>query len=239
MLIAPLWSMSAVPRTVRGAIAVVLTIMLLPAAHPVRLPDDVFGMPVLLGSELILGLAIGLTAAVLMQGVALAGEVASLQMGLSLGAALTPMPEAPVSGIGELKSFFALSIYVGLGGHLTLISGLGESLITIPPGSALNLSDGAHAVLALGGTVFSTGVRAAAPVMVALFLANLALAVVSKAVPQLNVMMVAFPLTIGLGLLVLAAALPFVGTQLSGAVGALPRTVEATVQAFTPLQAVR
>ncbi|MEP6571530.1 MAG: flagellar biosynthetic protein FliR [Gemmatimonadota bacterium] len=235
LMIAPLWSMTSVPRTIRAAIAVVITIMLLPGAHPVHLPEEVYGMPILLGSELILGLAIGLTASVLMQGFALAGEVASLQMGLSLGNALTPMPEVPVSGIGELKSYFALAIYVGMSGHLMLISGLGESLVTIPPGGALNLADGGHFALALGGTVFSTGVRAAAPVMVALFLANVALAVVSKAVPQLNVMMVAFPITISVGLMVLAASLPFVGSLLAGAVSGLPGAVTGTIHAYAPV----
>ena len=64
---------------------------------------------------------------------------------------------------------------------------------------------GGRAVASLAGTVFAVAVRAAAPIIAALLLANLGLAILSKAVPQLNAMAVGFPITIGLGLVVLGA----------------------------------
>jgi flagellar biosynthetic protein FliR len=71
-------------------------------------------------------------------------------------------------------------------------------------------------VIRLGSTLLALGLRFAAPVVAAVLLANVALGVLSRAVPQLNVLMVAFPVQIAAGLFVLAASLPLLGAVLSG-----------------------
>lgn len=232
MLTAPMWSMSAIPGGVRAAITLVLSAALLPACPPVAATERVLDLPIPFALELGLGVVIGLTAAVVVQGVTLAGEVIALQMGLSLGPALAPMPDAPVSGVGQLQSFLALTVYLAVGGHLMLIQGLAHSLQVLPPGAAFDAALGARAGINLMSMLYSTAIRAAAPVMVTLVLANLALAVLSRAVPQLNAMMVAFPFTIGLGLLMLGASLPVVAPALAGWMQALPRDLAATTAAL-------
>ncbi len=234
MLVAPLWSMSAMPRTLRGAVAVVLTLALLPVAPRASLPPEALGLVVPLAGEFLLGLTVGLAGAVFLHGVGMAAEVLNLQMGLSLGSALAPMAEVSTPGLGELKGFFALSIYVALGGHLTLIYGLAESLVAIPPGTAMQLTEGSMAALRLAGTVFDTALRVAAPVMVALLVTNLALAILNRAVPQLNTMMVAVPVTVSVGLIVLGASIPYAATYISTWVGGLGGTVDTVVRSFAP-----
>lgn len=235
MLAAPLWSMAGVPKSVRGALVLLYTLAVLPAVSETRLPPDFPGFVGPLATELMLGLAIGLTAAVFMAGVALAGEVASMQMGLSLGPALSGMQDAPVAGIGQLKSMLALVCYVTLGGHLVLLQGVARSLEVIPPGGAIDIVQGGRATASLAGTLFATGVQVAAPIMVSLLLANLGLAILARAVPQLNSMAVAFPVTIGLGFLAFGAALPFLGRLVADWVGRLPGSVAGTIGAFVPL----
>ncbi len=234
MLAAPLWSLAGVPRSARSAMAVVFTLVVLPSATATQLPSDHLGLVFPLASELALGLAIGLVGAVFMAGVGMAGEVAALQMGLNLGPALSPMAEGTVTGVGELKNLLALTLYVTLGGHLMLLSGVAGSFQVIPPGGMLAWDAGLRLVVDLGAAIFVTAVQVAAPVMVALLLANLALAILSKAVPQLNAMAVAFPITIGLGLLVLGASLPHTGSFIGGWVGTLPTSVARTVHTLTP-----
>ena len=87
-------------------------------------------MPLPFALEVVVGLVIGLTAAILVQGVALGGEVIALQMGLALAPQLAPLPELQVPSIGLLQGNLALLIYVGIGGHLVLLRGLAESLQT-------------------------------------------------------------------------------------------------------------
>jgi flagellar biosynthetic protein FliR len=166
--------------------------------------------------EMLLGLAIGLVAAVVVHGAALAGELVSLQMGLSLGPALAPLPEFESSGVSQLQSLLALSVYVGVGGHLMLLRGVADTLRALPPGSPLALDQGAGTVAAMVGTLFTSAVRTGAPVIVTLLVTNVALAILSRAVPQLNAMMVSFPLTIAIGLIMVGAALPIVTGALDG-----------------------
>lgn len=235
MLVGPLWSMTAIPRTVRGAVVVVLAMMLLPGAPRTAMPDHLVLLPATLAADLAVGVAIGLAAAVVMHGVALAGEVISVQSGLSIGATLAPMAEIPAPGIGELQGFLALTVYVALGGHLTLVQGLGQSLQAIPPGAMANLADGGTAAAALVAGVFTTGIRVAAPVMGALLVSNVALALLNRAVPQLNTMMVSFPVTIALGLLMLGAALPLAAKVVAAGTSALPGQVDGLLRGFTPV----
>ena len=233
-LAAPLWSMTGVPKTVRSAAVVLLSAALLPSLPHLRpLPDDMVAMSIVLAGETLMGVAIGLTGALVLHGIAVAGEVASLQMGLSLGEALGSLPPGATVGIGQLQGYFGMLIYLSVGGHLTLYRGLAASFAAVPPGQAWLGATGARQAVDLAATVFSTGVRAAAPVLVALLLANLALAILGKAVPQLNVMMVSFPVTISIGMMALGATLPFLATFVTASIEGLPALVGQTIQAFT------
>ena len=176
---------------------------------------------------------IGLAAAVIVQAVALAGEVVSMQMGLSIAPSMAPMPEMQVVGIGPISSLLATIIYLSLGGHLMLLRALASSLHTMPPGAGIVFTGGTPVAAALAGQIFSCAASAAAPVMVALLLTNLALAILSRAVPQLNAMMVSFPLSIGLGLLMYAVSLPNVSAVVARWVQELPTGIDGLL---APLQ---
>jgi flagellar biosynthetic protein FliR len=158
----------------------------------------------------------------------------SLQMGLSLAPVLAPTPDLQTSGVGQVLGYLSLLIYVALGGHLILLRGVADSLQALPPGTAMDALSGAHLGTRLVGAVFSCGVRAAAPVMVALLLANVALAILSRAVPQLNAMMVSLPLTFGIGMMMIGVALPIIASVVGGWVQSLQEQVGAVVGAFQP-----
>lgn len=234
MLTAPLWSMPLLPRLGRAAITVLLSVMLLATVPGATVPQHTLDIPVPLAMELLIGVVIGLTAAVLVQGVALAGEVLSLQMGLSLAPSLAPIPDLPVSAMGQLTTWIALLAYLGVGGHLMLIRGLADSLRVLPPGSPIDLAGGSAGAVRLVGGLFTCALRAAAPVMVTLLLVNVALAILSRAVPQLNAMMVSLPVTFGVGLVMLGIALPILAATTAGWMQALPQTVAGALDAFRP-----
>jgi flagellar biosynthesis protein FliR len=235
MISAPLWSMTAMPRSVRGAVTVLLALVLTPMAPPVTLPDQVFALPLPLAIELVIGIAIGLTAAVLVQGSVLAGEVMSLQMGLSLGAALGANPDLESPGVGQFQQLLALFLFVSVGGHLLMIEGLAASLRSLPPGAPVSLPEAGGATVLFLGAMFSCALSVAAPVMITLLLVNLALAALSRAVPQLNAMMVSLPLTIGIGLVALVTALPLIASSITGWMQGLPNDVARVLGAFQPV----
>ncbi len=233
MAVAPLWSLSTLPLVARGAVTVALALLLVPLAPAAGAPEQPFAIPLPMLLEFAIGTAIGLTAAVLVQGAALAGEVLSLQMSLSLGPALLPTPDTPVSGVGQLKTFLALLVYLSAGGHVMLIAGLAESLRVVPPGLPM-AGDGARAAAGLLGSLFTTALQAAAPVMGALFVTTVALAIVGRAVPQVNTMLVSFPVSIAVGLVMLGASLEVVASAMHGWMHGLPATIRTVLDGFRP-----
>lgn len=225
MFTGPLWSVAALPRAGRAAVLVVLALVLLPATPPARLPEDPLAVPFVLAGEMAIGVAIGLLAAAFVQGAALAGEFASTQMGLQLAPALAPMPEAQQAGIAQLQSLLAVAVFLHLDGHLALVSGVADSLRVLPPGTVLHVEAFAPAVQRAGLVMFETALRVGAPVLGTLFLTNLAMAVLGRAVPHLNAMVVALPVATAAGLVMTAIALPLVAHVVGGATDALPASI--------------
>jgi flagellar biosynthesis protein FliR len=232
-LVAPLWSMTALPAPTRAALTVVLGALLLPMAPAVPLGEHVLDLPLPVAMELLIGLVIGLTAAVVTQGAAFAGEVAAVQMGLNITPALTPAPDLTESGIGQLQGMLALFVYVAVGGHHALLRGLADSLRSLPPGAMVDLTRGAQVAAMLPRALFECALSCAAPVMVTLLVVNVAMAILSRAVPQLNAMMVAFPLSIGLGLLMTGLSMPVVAGVIAAWMDRLPGAVTRVLAGFT------
>jgi flagellar biosynthesis protein FliR len=165
----------------------------------------------------------------------MAGEVISMQMGISMGAALAGNAELESPGVGQIQELLALFLYVAVGGHLVLLRGLAESLRSVPPGVAVSFPEAGGATVGMLGSMFACALSVAAPVMITLLLVNLALSVLSRAVPQLNAMMVSLPLTIGVGLVALATALPLLAATVAGWMDGLPGSVEHVLGAFHPV----
>lgn len=232
MITAPMWSMPVLPANTRVAAALVITVALLPSAPMVAVPEEVMQIPGPVALELLLGIGIGVTASLFLHGAAIAGEIVSVQMGLSIAGALAPATGVSGPGIGAVQGIMALAIYFVLGGHLILIRGMAESLQVVPPGSAMAFGPGMQNILAMAASTFSTAVRVAAPLMVAMMLANAVLAMLNRAVPQINTLMVAFPVTIGLGFIVFSAALPYLISVFSEWVFGLPSEVGRAVDGF-------
>lgn len=235
LLSAPLWSLTGTPRLIRVAVAVVLTLALIPACPAPRVPAALVLLPLGLAAELLIGLTIGLTAAVIVHGAALAGEVISLQMGLSLGPTLAPMVDVHVPGVGQIQSLLALMVYIAIDGHLMLLRGVAQSFTALPPGAGIAIEHGPALGIHLANTLFLVALQAAAPAMVALFLIDLAVGFANRAVPQLHAVLVLFPIAIITGLIMLWFSVPTVTAAVGAWMAELPDQVTGAVAALTHL----
>jgi flagellar biosynthesis protein FliR len=210
LLIAPMFTSRLVPASVRTSVLVVLAWLL----HPVALASaqgPIALSPAAALAEALIGLAIGLGAAMLVGAAEAAGELLAVQMGLSGAASLDPLTQVSVPVLGQFTSLFAVTLMLSVDGHLVMIDSVAESLRYLPVGGEVNIRAGVASMVATGSTLFVLGIRFAAPVLAAVLLANVALAVLTRAAPQLNVLSIAFPLQIGLGLFALAACIPAIG----------------------------
>ncbi len=210
MLVAPLFSSRTIPLMVRTGYTLLLVVLLTPVipAPPVGVA---FG-PTLIIGELFLGLGIGLGAAVLLAGAELAGEILAVQTGLSGATTLNPLTGVGTGVLSQLLGLFTLLLLLATGAHLVLIEALVVSYDSVPPGALADLQFGIMELTSMFGLLFSTGLKFAAPIVAAVSVGYLALGILARTSPQMNMLAVAFPLQIGLGLLVLAAVLPLAAT---------------------------
>lgn len=215
MLIAPSFSSTLMSRQARVALMVVLTVLLQPAALA-----SVHGVPAMTAtaflSETLIGFAIGFGAALFIGAAETAGDVMSIQSGLSGAAILDPTDHSQLPVLGAFIRVLVLTLMLTFDLHNTLLSALADSTIALPVGVPLALESGAKALLMEGGAMFAIGVRLAAPVIACVMLANVAIAVLGRAAPQLNILTVSFPIQITVGLLALFASLPAIARFISG-----------------------
>jgi flagellar biosynthesis protein FliR len=214
LLVAPVFSARPIPMTVRTGLLLLLTMLLTPAAMAEARGAEITPAAVL--GETLVGFAIGLGAAIIVGAAEAAGDLMAVQIGLSGASIFDPLNATQAPVLGQFAQMFAITLLLVLDAHLVMLDALAESARAVPVGSALDLQAGVGAMTSLLGTLFALGLRFAAPVIAAVLIGNVALAVLSRAAPSLNVLSVAFPLQIGLGLFALAASLGVIATYFTG-----------------------
>jgi flagellar biosynthetic protein FliR len=232
VMIAPMFTSKAVPVAVKTAITVLLTLLLHPLAVsaangviPQITPETFLG-------ETLVGFGLGLGAALLVGAASVAGELMGVQVGLSGAAVLDPVNNTQGNVLGTFTNLFAITLLFAVDAHLVMIDAIGRSLNVISLGSGLHAA-GMLAMVKSGSVLFGLGLQFAAPVVAAVLVGNTALAILTRAAPQLNLFSVAFPIQIGIGLTALAAAIPFIGAFYHGWSGVYNNTLDHVFHAFT------
>jgi len=218
ILIAPVFSSKSVPMKLRSVILIVFAVVLVPVAraHAAGIPAIT---PLTMLSETIVGFGLGLGTALVLGAASAGGDLMSVQTGLAGASVLDPMTNIQVPVLGQFMTALATLLLFSSGGHLVMIEGLGTSLELIPVGTVPDLGAGMLAMSKMGGMLLSLGVMFAAPVMASTMVTNVALAILTRAAPQLQIITVAFPLQIAAGLFTLAAALSLTAVWFTGWTG--------------------
>jgi flagellar biosynthetic protein FliR len=208
MLAAPPFSLAALPPRYRVLLALGLSAALLPAAAASALPAAPSALLAAALGELAIGMAIGLLARCMLAAFQLAGTAAGLQMGLSMASVIDPSGDDEVPLLGTLQYTLAAVAFLVLDGHHVLIRALSASYEAFPVGAALRSDVLAQAVSDMGGALWETGVRAAAPLTGIMLLINGVMGFLNRASPQISIFNVGFPLSIAAGLVAALLATP-------------------------------
>ncbi|MFM2087592.1 MAG: hypothetical protein RLZZ237_2461 [Pseudomonadota bacterium] len=210
---APLFGNAAVPITVKVSLGALLAMIIAPTVPtlPATDPMSLAGL-LILTQEMLVGLAMGFTVRIVFSSIEMAGEISSLTMGLGFASFFDPQTKGRSSAISQFLVMLATLMFLTINGHLVLLAALAESFVSLPI-SASPISGGGFQQLALwGGEIFRTGLQIALPVVAALLLTNVALGILTRAAPQLNIFGIGFPVTLGVGLLVIGMVLPYLST---------------------------
>lgn len=199
----PIFGANTIPNTVKAALSLVLALAVWPKlSFPgTLLPSNTWAIALMFLGEIIMGLLLDILVRLLFAAAQSAGAIMGFSMGFSLMNTVDPLTGASESGIAHLMSQVVTLLFLSLNGHLILLGALAHSFAVVPPGSLLiNPALGVDMV-AFTSQIFILAVKIAAPVMASIFLVDLALALVARAAPQMNVLFIGFPLKIGVGFL--------------------------------------
>ncbi len=209
--VAPLFSSQFLPARVRTVAAVGLTIGLMPSAmHDQHLPSGTLQIAGLIGVQLLTGLAFALSIGLLFSAIESAGTLLDGALGFSFGSLVNPLTGVPGTILSQLYAMIGLAVFVAINGDAWLIQGLARTFDLVPLPRTPQIDSLVGGISATFATIFTSALEVAGPVMLAALLTDVAFGVVSRVVPQLNVFAVGFPVKIVIGLLVVAASLPFV-----------------------------
>jgi len=223
-VLAPLFSSRQVPPRVRTVVAVALAIGLTPLAlRGHAIPHDALLIAGLALKELLVGLAFALSLGVLFAAINSAGALLDMLVGFSFGSLVDPLTGNQSAVLAQLYSLVAVAVFVAIDGDAWVVQGLARTFDFVPVTGAPDVTSLAQGVTAVFTTIFASALEVAAPVLLAVVITDVAFGVVSRVVPQLNVFAVGFPVKVVVGLLVVAASLPFaagwISDQLSASVG--------------------
>lgn len=226
---APLFGSSNIPIQVKLGLSILLTILIAPLLSPLPQinPSSGAGLIILL-QQIIIGLAMGFSLRIVFSAVEMAGEITGLQMGLGFATFFDPQQSSQVQLVGRFYGLLAILLFLAIDGHLQIIAILAQSFTTLPIGADGIDSISFTVLVSWGAKIFTFGLHLALPVLAALLITNLALGILTRAAPQLNIFAVGFPLTLGIGLLVMSWALPYftpILTQLFGESFAIMRSL--------------
>ena len=208
----PFFDSRNVPILLKTGLSVSVSWLLLPMVH--NLPPNLETAPVIaiilgIASEIAIGLIIGLMVQLLFVGIQIAGQMAGYQMSLALANVVDPASSSQIPILSQFLNIFALMIFISLDIHHYFIRALVDGFETIPFWSAHFEGNIMQLVIRTVARSFTIAVQVGAPVIVALLLTSVALGLIARTVPQMQVFIVSMPLNILLGLLFFGFSLPF------------------------------
>lgn len=211
LVIAPLFGTLTMPRHVRAFLAVTISLLVAPVYMNVSLPpvDGLANYAHLMANELAVGLLLGLGVNIMFSGVQVAGQIVSQMSGMSLADVFDPGFDESVSVFTTLFYYLTMAVFVAIGGHRLMMEAILDTFTWAPPGHAALGDTYVEALTGLMTQSFMLGVHAAAPILVALFLSTIVLGLVTRTLPQINIIAVGFGVN---SLLTLAMLLLSMGT---------------------------
>jgi flagellar biosynthetic protein FliR len=229
VMLAPPFSSKTIPAPVKGALAMSLSLLLSTQIAP-QLSEPTAGFLIVAAvTEAVIGAALGFVVQVLFTAVQMAGDLIDVTGGFSLQPAYDPMSLTQNATIGRMHYLLAVTLLFTSGGHLLMVKGFATSYQGLPVGGEVPVDQLGAVLIQAVSMMFLAALQIAGPMVAVLLLADVALALLSRAAPALNIFSFGFPVKIMLTLLMLGLTFPLLPSALDG-------LMEHGVQAMTSLR---
>jgi flagellar biosynthesis protein FliR len=204
-----------VPARVKVGFAMLVTFLIAPTLN---IPPDIeaasgAGLFILL-QQILVGLAMGFAMRLVFTAVEMAGDIIGMQMGLGFASFYDPVNSTQTQVIAQFLGIIAALAFLSLNGHLYMLAALAESFQAFPISTNLPSANAMHTLALWGGSIFAHALRLSLPLIAALLITNLALGILTRSAPQLNIFAIGFPITLVVGFATLMLTLPYLAPLL-------------------------
>ena len=215
LLTAPLFSSGSIPVHVKIGLSFMLAVIVFPLVSV----NDILVLPlaslgIAMAGEVLIGVIIGFTARLLFAAVQLAGQLVGFQMGFGIVNVIDPQTSAQVSIIAQFENIITLLIFLAVNAHHWFIMAIAKSFEVVPLLAFSFTNSLMEALVRLSCDMFVVAAKVAAPIIAILLFTSVALGLLARTVPQMNIFIVGFPLKLAIGLLAVGLTLPLLSTML-------------------------
>lgn len=214
----PVFGTAVVPVSVKVLLALTMSMILFPVisftnVDLIKIDDQIAFLAI---RELCVGLALGFLMRMFFFTISIAGEIISVSMGLASAQLYNPAFGSSSNVVEQFQLMLATLFFFAIDGHHVFIHGMAQSFEIVPVAAIAVKSQAFGGISQITQDVVLAGLRMSAPVMVAIFIANLAMGILGRAVPQINVLVTSMAVTLILGLAVLIVTTPLFLGEMSG-----------------------
>lgn len=204
-----------IPVRVKVGFAMLVTFLIAPTLD---FPADIeassgIGLFILL-QQIMVGLAMGFAMRLVFTAIEMAGDIMGMQMGLGFASFYDPVNSTNTQVIAQFLGIIAALAFLSMNGHLYMLATLAESFQAFPISTQMPAAGAMHTLVLWGGSVFSHALRLSLPLIAALLITNLALGILTRSAPQLNIFAIGFPITLVVGFVTLMLTLPYLAPLL-------------------------
>lgn len=236
LMVAPIFGHRLFLARAKVGLAFMISLIVFPlvAEQGLQVPESFFPYAFMMVGEVIMGLILGFVVLLLFIGIQFAGQLAGLQMGFGIVNVIDPQSSEQVSIIGQFLNILAILFVLTIDGHHMILRGLVSSFEVVPLGGGIELKGVLlQKIVTLSSEVFIIALKISTPVLIALFMISVAMGILARTVPQMNVFIVGFPVQLGVGLAVLTASLPLFYLLITKSVALLERHLFALIDFFS------
>ena len=215
LLTAPLFSSGSIPVHVKIGLSFMLAVIVFPLVSV----NDILVLPlaslgIAMAGEVLIGVIIGFTARLLFAAVQLAGQLVGFQMGFGIVNVIDPQTSSQVSIIAQFENIITLLIFMAVNAHHWFIMAIAKSFEVVPLLAFSFTNSLMEALVRLSCDMFVVAAKVAAPIIAILLFTSVALGLLARTGPQMNIFIVGFPLKLAIGLLAVGLTLPLLSTLL-------------------------
>jgi len=213
---APVLDTATIPVVFKAGLAFAVSILLLPVVDAVVSVRDLSLMAFVIGifSEIAIGVTIGLSVKLLFTGIQLAGQIVGYQMGFAVANVMDPATSAQIPILAQFYNLTAMLVFLSINAHHMFFSALVDSYTILPPLSIHISPQLVGMMMRLATNMFVVAIKVGAPLIAVMLMVSVALGLVARTVPQINIFIVAMPMKIVIGLVFMVIVSPYLTAYL-------------------------